>query len=210
MSLFKGMVVVVVSFLLRFGGMIAPPLFLCCVRHVNGAFVERIIPPSSLRLVRLSFTGKALPTSQYRQQQQQQQQPHDNYSSLFPSPDLFRQGRGQLLESASSEMEEDPTQSEEEWYPRDPAYTTPQLLVGLWSQIAQASTMAKGVGVSPHDDCWTISITSIMNADDGSVIMHMKTLYSLLLLIHLTKDSLLHGYSLLHFMLLATLASRKQ
>ncbi|GAX13046.1 hypothetical protein FisN_2Hh528 [Fistulifera solaris] len=34
--------------------------------------------------------------------------------------------------------------SDDEWHPRDPAFTTPQLLVGIWQQIAQATSMAKG------------------------------------------------------------------
>jgi hypothetical protein len=35
--------------------------------------------------------------------------------------------------------------TDEEWHPNDPAYTTPQLLVGIWDQIAMAKTMTKGV-----------------------------------------------------------------
>ena len=35
--------------------------------------------------------------------------------------------------------------SDDEWHPRDPAKTTPQLLSGLWHQITQAGSMAKGV-----------------------------------------------------------------
>lgn len=35
--------------------------------------------------------------------------------------------------------------SDDEWHPRDPAFTTPQLLVGIWQQIAQATSMAKDV-----------------------------------------------------------------
>ena len=35
--------------------------------------------------------------------------------------------------------------SDEEWHPRDPAFTTPQLLAGLWHQIAQSGTMSRGV-----------------------------------------------------------------
>ena len=35
--------------------------------------------------------------------------------------------------------------SDDEWHPHDPAWTTPQLLEGLWSQIAQAKTMIRGV-----------------------------------------------------------------
>jgi hypothetical protein len=37
------------------------------------------------------------------------------------------------------------SEADDEWYPHDPAWTTPQLLEGLWSQIAQAKDMVKGV-----------------------------------------------------------------
>jgi hypothetical protein len=33
----------------------------------------------------------------------------------------------------------------DEWHPHDPAWTTPQLLEGIWSQIAQAKNMVRGV-----------------------------------------------------------------
>jgi hypothetical protein len=35
--------------------------------------------------------------------------------------------------------------SDNEWHPRDPASTTPQLLAAMWHQITQAGGMAKGV-----------------------------------------------------------------
>jgi hypothetical protein len=38
--------------------------------------------------------------------------------------------------------------TDEEWHPNDPAYTTPQLLVGIWDQIAMAKTLTKGVSVN--------------------------------------------------------------
>jgi len=41
---------------------------------------------------------------------------------------------------------------EEEWHPRDHAASTSQLLVGIWSQIADAATMSKGV--SSTCDCF--------------------------------------------------------
>ena len=37
--------------------------------------------------------------------------------------------------------------SDNEWHPRDPARTTPQLLVALWHQITQAGRMVKGVRI---------------------------------------------------------------
>ena len=35
--------------------------------------------------------------------------------------------------------------SDDEWHPRDPASSTPQLLSGLWHQICQAASMERGV-----------------------------------------------------------------
>jgi hypothetical protein len=35
--------------------------------------------------------------------------------------------------------------TDDEWHPHDPAYTTPQLLSGIWGQIARGTTMVKGV-----------------------------------------------------------------
>jgi len=35
-------------------------------------------------------------------------------------------------------------ESDEEWYPMDPAYTTPQLLSAQWFMIAGANNMVKG------------------------------------------------------------------
>lgn len=37
------------------------------------------------------------------------------------------------------------TKEEEEWYPHDPAWSTPQLLEGIWSQIALAKNLMRGV-----------------------------------------------------------------
>ncbi|EEC48347.1 predicted protein [Phaeodactylum tricornutum CCAP 1055/1] len=34
--------------------------------------------------------------------------------------------------------------TDDEWHPHDPAFTTPQLLAGVWDQIAHAGTMSKG------------------------------------------------------------------
>ena len=52
-----------------------------------------------------------------------------------------------LLLSSSSSAQQQPQEEEEEWHPHDPAWTTSQLLKGLWSQIAQAKDMVKGVRV---------------------------------------------------------------
>jgi hypothetical protein len=35
--------------------------------------------------------------------------------------------------------------TDDEWHPHDPAETTPQLLAGIWLQIAHGTTMVKGV-----------------------------------------------------------------
>jgi hypothetical protein len=40
--------------------------------------------------------------------------------------------------------------SDDEWHPNDPAWTTSQLLEGIWSQIAQAKDMVKGVRCITH------------------------------------------------------------
>jgi hypothetical protein len=37
--------------------------------------------------------------------------------------------------------------TDDEWHPHDPAFTTPQLLAGVWDQIAHAGTMSKGVSL---------------------------------------------------------------
>ena len=77
-----------------------------------------------------SYGGAQLPrsTTHTRRQRSSLQQQH---------PAL-----GQALLSAQLQ----PTAHEEdEWHPHDPAWTTSQLLKGLWSQIAQAKDMVKGV-----------------------------------------------------------------
>jgi hypothetical protein len=41
---------------------------------------------------------------------------------------------------------EDPSSDiDEEWHPRDPAQSTPQLLAALWHQISHAGNLVKGV-----------------------------------------------------------------
>lgn len=50
-----------------------------------------------------------------------------------------------LLPMQASLSDKMDVHSDDEWHPRDPAFTTPQLLVGIWQQIAQATSMAKGV-----------------------------------------------------------------
>ena len=52
------------------------------------------------------------------------------------------QSQSQRFESLSPL---DQAESDDEWHPHDPANTVPQLLSSLWSQIAQAGNMVKGV-----------------------------------------------------------------
>lgn len=49
-----------------------------------------------------------------------------------------------LSSSSSSSGEGSAYFSDEEWHPRDPASTTPQLLAGLWHQISHAGSLTKG------------------------------------------------------------------
>jgi hypothetical protein len=44
----------------------------------------------------------------------------------------------------SNNIETEDDVEDEEWHPRDPAHTTPQLLAGIWHQISEASGMPKG------------------------------------------------------------------
>jgi hypothetical protein len=61
-------------------------------------------------------------------------------SSLsLPSPSQSYASRSGVSGGADAVSDED------EWYPHDPAWTTPQLLEGIWSQIAQAKDMVRGV-----------------------------------------------------------------
>jgi hypothetical protein len=62
--------------------------------------------------------------------------PSRSYGSWFPSSRVF---------SSKPSGSDVTSEADDEWYPHDPAWTTPQLLEGLWSQIAQAKDMVKGV-----------------------------------------------------------------
>lgn len=56
-----------------------------------------------------------------------------------------RHESSRLFSTSSSGKEE------EEWHPRDPAKTTPQLLSSLWSQIAQGcKNLSKGVSFAAN------------------------------------------------------------
>eukprot|EP00977_Amphora_coffeiformis_P028583 scaffold36189_cov160-Amphora_coffeaeformis.AAC.2 len=45
---------------------------------------------------------------------------------------------------SSLSLSADKAQEDDDWHPRDPAHTTPQLLAALWHQIAQAGNLVKG------------------------------------------------------------------
>ena len=63
-------------------------------------------------------------------------------STITNQPQPLLAPVGRVLSSAKK----DEVESDDEWHPRDPASTTPQLLAGLWHQIAQSGTMTRGVG----------------------------------------------------------------
>ena len=50
-----------------------------------------------------------------------------------------------LASSVRGQQQQPESHQDDEWHPHDPAWTTAQLLQGLWSQIAQAKDMVKGV-----------------------------------------------------------------
>jgi hypothetical protein len=58
----------------------------------------------------------------------------------------------------------------DEWHPRDPAQTTPQLLKSIWDQIARASAMVKGVSLFP-DLIRGIDFGSELDQDDTNNII---------------------------------------
>jgi hypothetical protein len=49
-----------------------------------------------------------------------------------------------FLSQSNTHNDDEGDEEEEEWHPRDPAHTTPQLLAGIWHQISEASGMPKG------------------------------------------------------------------
>ena len=63
------------------------------------------------------------------------------YSLSQTSPKIAGVGR-----SESTQLTAEGTgQDADEFYPHDPAETTPQLLKSIWHQIAQGNSMVKGV-----------------------------------------------------------------
>ena len=69
-------------------------------------------------------------------------QPPLPYSTAFRRS---RIGSSSSSSSSSLHMLSPSSQDDEEWHPNDPAWTTPQLLEGIWSQIAQAKNMVRNV-----------------------------------------------------------------
>jgi len=57
---------------------------------------------------------------------------------------------GTTLGAAKATDDSSSSSLQDEWHPHDPAESTPQLLAGLWHQIAQANTMIKGVRSFVH------------------------------------------------------------
>lgn len=74
-------------------------------------------------------------------------------SLLSPAIIAFQLQRPQIQRSSFTTMMMSSTNNpmvsnahtDDEWHPHDPAHTTPQLLEGLWFQIAQGKDMVKGV-----------------------------------------------------------------
>jgi hypothetical protein len=69
------------------------------------------------------------------------------------SRDNARYGSSRTGLFLSNTNDEQDAEEDEEWHPRDPAHTTPQLLAGIWHQISEASGMPKGDAYSvlyPH------------------------------------------------------------
>jgi hypothetical protein len=106
----------------------------------------RFIPWSTLLL---GATHAFVATPQLSRSYQLQNNPlHDNFQYHH------QQGRATavLLRDINERMAEQmgvpEVHSDNEWHPRDPARTIPQLLVALWHQITQAGRMVKGVSNS--------------------------------------------------------------
>jgi hypothetical protein len=96
--------------------------------------------------------------------------------SLFPSltaafqaPSVSRlQLSSTTLGRRLSESSLEQAETDDEWHPHDPSDTIPQLLSSLWSQIAQAGNMVKGVSASQMDgmvelvhliiDAWSLTL----------------------------------------------------
>lgn len=97
----------------------------------------------------------------FRIRARQQQQQHDplqrvsrTYSPLqLQLPPHPFEPKGRLSSSARFSSKDDNGDDaandgdDDEWFPHDPAWTTPQLLEGIWSQIAQAQDLVHGVSI---------------------------------------------------------------
>jgi hypothetical protein len=65
--------------------------------------------------------------------------------SVLNSDLLYR--RSFFATNAKESVDDHANEDADEWHPRDPAQTTPQLLKSIWDQIARASAMVKGVSL---------------------------------------------------------------
>lgn len=65
-------------------------------------------------------------------------------------------------EEEEDDEKEEEDDDEEEFHSRDPAETTPQLLKGIWEQIAQGGSMVKGVSLCLlQKDLWCIILSEL-------------------------------------------------
>jgi len=71
--------------------------------------------------------------------------PAKSTTPLLVSPQLIRSIQPSSSSHQTSSLFAGKDEGDEEFHTRDQAETTPQLLKGIWQQIAQGSTMVKGV-----------------------------------------------------------------
>lgn len=86
-----------------------------------------------------AFTRRSLASSFVRPHQQHHQ--HYHYDSL-PIASTAKKTATAL--SISTPSNNAGYYTDDEWHPHDPAHSTPQLLAGLWTQIANGLTLVKG------------------------------------------------------------------
>ena len=106
----------------------------------SGSIIEAFQIPTSSKITTTSYRS----ISSNRQNERRNILPHSrstSWNTLLQTIDSSS-SRILLLHMLSPSVEE-----EEEWHPHDPAWTTPQLLEGIWSQIAQAKNMVRNVRI---------------------------------------------------------------
>jgi hypothetical protein len=82
-----------------------------------------------------------------------------------PSSSSIPRRRSSLDDDAVLETDDD------EWHPHDPANTIPQLMEAVWSQIAQAGGMVKGVRTSLSVYVWCV-VLHLAVSPIGLLIFH--------------------------------------